>query len=217
MDITTRKYIEYEMESEILCIGERTKKGTLKPCIKTIPFSTITGALRNKFNRPDIYGVGKLSTEYIDNVDAFRSFHTYSPRYLFQDVAKVPLRIEFLTDVHAEIYVLLKEGGEENFCKENKDDFDILLGAFKSKGFGKCHLKLKRLIENYETKLGELQTRIPEVYLNYFGITDVIKPVYGYLFEPLDKVSGKYVRAIFEGSKVKAPAFLVKEEHDEGA
>jgi hypothetical protein len=199
----------------MLCIAERTKKGTLKPCIKTIPFSTITGALKNKFNRPDIYAVGKLNANYLENIEDFRAIHIYSPRHLFQDVAKVPLRIEFLTGVNAHVYVFLKEGGEERFIDETNKDFDIFLGAFKSKGFGKCHLKFARLIADYEIKLGELQTRIPEIYLDYFEVSDVIKPIYGYLFEPLDKVSGKYVRAIFEGSKVKAPRFLVKEGCDE--
>lgn len=212
------KYVEYELTSDILCIGERVKKGIYKPCIKTIPFSTITGALRDTFNSPTIYALGKLDADYLKNIDQFRQIHIYSPRYVFEDVSKVPLKIEFITDVKAKVYVFLKEGSPERFIekKENRN-FDIIMGAFKSKGFGKCHLRLVRIIENPETKIGKLQTRIPDTdnCKRYFGIKNVKKNIYGYLFEPTTKVSGKYVRALYEGSVIEGCDFLVEEDCDE--
>lgn len=207
------EFLEYELTSDILCIGERTKKGTFKPCIRTIPFSTITGALREKFNNQNIYAVGKLDAEYLKNIEAFKQIHVYSSHYKFEDVAKVPLNIEFLTDVEAKIYVFLKNESASSFSKAN-EEFNITVGAFKSKGFGRCKLRFNKIIENPVRKSGRLQTRIPENQFRMFGITEVSKPVYGYLFEPVDKVSGKYVRAIFEGSLVKGYEFLIEEDKE---
>jgi hypothetical protein len=59
--------------------------------------------------------------------------------------------------------------------------------------------------------IGELQTRISEKYTLRFGIEEVIKPIYGYLFEPTNNVSGRYVRALYDGSVIKGYYFLVKE------
>lgn len=208
------RYIEYELTSELLCIGERTKKGTFRPCVKTVPFSTITGALREMLNRSNIYAVGKFTSSYLDNIDEYKSIHIYSPRYIIEDVARLPLKIELLTDVKAHIYLFLKDEEVEDFCqqKQNKN-FDIVMGAFKTKGFGNCHLKFIRIIENPKIVSGKLQTRIPdpEIYPNYFGIREVKKPIYGYLFEPTNNVTGKYIKSIFEGSLVEGYDFLVEE------
>lgn len=210
------KYIEYELTSEMLCIGERVKKGTFKPCVKTIPFSTITGSLRDAFNIFGLYALGRLDTDYLESIEQFRQVHIYSPRYVFEDVAKVPLQIEFLTEVKARVYIYLTGQEPESFIsKEENKKFDITMGAFKSKGFGRCHLSFVRIIENPEIKTGRLLSRIPENYMSYFGIRRVIKPVYGYLFEPTSKVSGKYIRALFEGSLIEGNDFLFKEEINE--
>jgi len=212
--MANNRYIEYELTSEILCIGERVKKGTFKPCVKTIPFSTVTGSLRDTLNIPGIFALGKLDTDYLGNIEQFRQVHIYSPRYVVEDVAKVPLRIEFLTDVRARVYVYLSDGEPESFiAKKGHREFDITMGAFKSKGFGKCSLRFVRIIENPVIKNeGKFLSRIPENYLSYFGIRNVIKPVYGYLFEPISKVSGKYIKALFEGSLIKGYDFLIEEE-----
>mgnify|MGYP001590106511 FL=1 len=212
------KYIEYELTSDILCIGERVKKGTFKPCVKTIPFSSITGSLRDAFNMPNLYALGKFDPDYLDNNDQFRQIHVYSPRYVFEDVAKVPLKIEFLTEVKARVYIYLTGQEPESFIAEKENrKFDITMGAFKSKGFGRCHLSFVRIIEKPEIKTGRLLSRIPENYMSYFGVKRVIKPVYGYLFEPTSKVSGKYIRALFEGSLIEGNDFLFKEEINERA
>ncbi len=208
------RYIEYKLTSELLCIGERTKKGTFRPCVKTIPFSTITGALREKFNRADIYAAGKFASEYLGNIEKFKNIHVYSPRYIIEDVARLPLKIEFLTDVNAYVYLFLKDGEVEAFSQQDKNkSIDIVMGAFKTKGFGYCHLEFLRIIEDAKVVNGRLQTRIPdpEIYQNYFGIGKVKKPIYGYLFEPTNNVTGKYVKSIFEGSLVEGYDFLVEE------
>lgn len=203
-------YLEYRLEADILSIGERTKKGTFKPCVKTIPFPTITGALRDKFGLPNILAVGKFTQDYLNKLDEFRDVHTYSPRYIYEGVSKIPLKIEFLTNVKGLVYILLQDDKALEWCKQNPE-FDICMGAFKSKGFGECHLSYAKTIEKPEIKTGFLQSRIPENYLSHFCIEEVHKPIYGYLFEPENVVTGKYVISIFEGSLVTGCSFLIEE------
>ena len=38
-----------------------------------------------------------------------------------------------------------------------------------------------------------------------------MKPIYGYLFEPIDENSGVYIKSLFEGSVVNAPTFLLED------
>ncbi len=203
-------YAEYDLTSEALAIGERTKKGTFRPCLMTIPFTTISGALRERFSLDEIYAVGKLENSYLKNIDLHRSIHIYSPRGVFEDVAKVPLQTEFLTNVKAKIYIAIHNQDVMDLCSECKA-FEITMGAFKSKGLGRSYLQFNRMIDAVEKKIGLLQSRIPEKYCACFGIEEVLKPNYGYLFEPNGIVSGKYIKAIFEGSLVKGADFIVEE------
>lgn len=206
-----RRYVEYDLFSSVMCIGERVKKGTFKPCVRTIPFSTVTGSLRDILGISDVIAAGKLDPNYLRHIDRFRHMHVYSPRYVFEDVAKVPLRIEFLSEVRGKVYVLLNSETIRLHAEKYKE-FDITMGAFKSKGFGRCHLRFVRAVENPRRVTGKLQTRIPENHLADFGITEVTKPIYGYLFEPEGIISGKYVRSLFDGSIVNGYEFLCQED-----
>jgi len=209
--MSDKRYLEYELTSDILCLGERVKKGIFKPCIRTIPFSSITGALRETFNNQNIFAVGKLDEIYLKEIDKFRQIHVYSPRYRCEDVAKVPLQIEYLTNVQGRVYISLQHEDIEGFRKEVEKCNEISLGAFKSKGFGRCRLSYVQTINSPAIKTGILQSRIPEKHLPVFGISEVKKPIYGYLFEPDSPISGKYIKSLFEGSLVKGYDFLIKE------
>jgi hypothetical protein len=46
--------------------------------------------------------------------------------------------------------------------------------------------------------------------LKEFGIREVLRPIYGYLFEPEGIAGGKYVLALFEGSVVQGPRCLLR-------
>lgn len=213
------KYIECELTADVLCIGERVKKGIFKPCIRTIPFSSITGALRERFNKHNIFAVGKLEDSYLKDIDNHIHIHVYSPRYRYEDVAKVPLQIEYMTDVSATVYVNINNEDIQDFCKELEICNEIWLGAFKSKGFGRCQLRYVKTINSPAIKTGRLQSRIPEKHLPVFGIEEVIKPIYGYLFEylfePGKPTSERYVKSLFEGSLVKGYDFLIEEVNND--
>jgi hypothetical protein len=87
--------------------------------------------------------------------------------------------------------------------------FEVFMGAFISRGFGLCRLKRVKLVDSDPPKQGILRTRIPMNNLETFNIRKILKPVYGYLFEPTSLTSGVYVLSLFEGSEVIAPEFLI--------
>jgi hypothetical protein len=205
------RFIEFDLYSDALCMGERIKGGLLRPCAKTIRYSQISGALRQKFGverfgaqKEKIHAAGYLvEGNGYNKVD----YLIYSPRDKARAISKVPLQIEFLTNVRGKVYVL-----ENEFTANNlPEKFDIFMGAFISKGFGLCTLTKRKFAEDKPVELGTLKTRIPLNKLGIFGIEDgnIKRPVYGYLFEPTSATSGAYVLSLFEGSEIVAPRFLI--------
>ena len=204
--------IEYELTADHLCMGERLKAGTFRPCAQTIRYSQITGALRKKFgDEKDLHAVGYLVEE-----EGFNQLEylTYSPRDRSLNLSKLPLQIEFLVNVKGKVFLPVTDT-VENLPEE----FDLTMGALLSKGFGRCKLAQKELISSTSEK-GRipqdperdyvLNVRLPEKYCSLFGIRKVLKPIYGYLFESRGLTSGVYARSLFEGSVVIAPVFLLK-------
>jgi len=195
------RFIEFGLYSEALCMGERIKGGLFRPCSRTIRYSQISGALRRKFSTKEIHAAGYLldsngynKTDYL----------IYSPRERVKGISKVPLEIEFLVNVRGKVFIQ-----ENDFASAFPQQFEILMGALISKGFGSCKLNRVRVVETEPPRRGVLRTRIPLDKIEVFNIRRIIRPVYGYLFEPTSPTSGKYVLSLFEGSEVVAPEFLV--------
>jgi len=79
-------FIEYSIHADALYIGERMKGSIFKPCIKTIPFSQISGALNTKFGRTDFKAVGILNEDAeFNRID----YLTYSPRDRNSGISKI--------------------------------------------------------------------------------------------------------------------------------
>jgi len=195
------RFIEFDLYSDTLCMGERIKGGLFRPCAKTIRYSQISGALRKKFGAKEIHAAGYLvEGNGYNKID----YLIYSPRDKARAVSKVPLQVEFLTNVYGKVYAL-----ENDYTANLPQKFEILMGALISKGFGLCRLNKHKTIEVGSAKPGLLRTRIPLDKQETFGIKNILKPVYGYLFEPTSPTSGIYVLSLFEGSEVVAPEFLV--------
>ena len=195
------RFIEFDLHSDALCMGERTKGGLLRPCCRTIRYSQISGALRKKFGVGDIHAAGYL----VDGNGYNRTnYLIYSPRERVSGVSKVPLQVEFLTNVRGKVYAL-----ENDSTANFPDRFVIYMGAFTSKGFGLCKLKKVAVVEAEPPAKGILRTRIPLDKLATFNVRRVIRAVHGYLFEPTSPTTGIYVLSLFEGSEVVAPEFLI--------
>ena len=195
----------------LIAIGERIKKGTYRPCITTIPYSTVTGALRQRYGRDDIHAVGFFEGQ----IERMRIEHSAHDGAI--DASDLPLATEVLVNPKGKIYVLVKNDSVDLSQLFDSDrPIPILLGALKSKGLGRCQLKMsgeKRIRSPHlDKRLGMLRTRIPEEVAPLFGIenSDVLKPVYGYLFKPTSMTDGVYVRSLFEGSVVQGYHFLLR-------
>jgi len=198
--VVRMEYLHYIFQSETLCIGERIKKGTFRPTVMTIPYTTITGALKSYFGGEEIHGVGCI--ESYDSKD----YLTYSPRDRRTGVSKIPISLEFLVNVRGHVYIL-KNKETENL----PDKFEMRIGALRVKGLGCTQFIKNSVIEVDKNQLeyGELNTRIPQEHLDKFLIKP-IKPIYGYLLKPVSLSEAVYVKSLFEGSEVFAPWFLIK-------
>jgi len=194
------EYIHYTFKSETLCIGERIKKGTFRPMVMTIPYTTITGALRTYFGGGEIHAVG-----WIESYDS-KDYLTYSPRDRRTGVSKIPISLEFLVNVKGHIYILNNKETEKIPGR-----FELRLGALRVKGLGYTQFIKNDVVEVDENQLeyGELNTRIPLEHIDKFLIKP-IKPIYGYLLKPVSLSKAVYVKSLFEGSEVFAPWFLTK-------
>ncbi|MGQ9571077.1 MAG: hypothetical protein ACUVUQ_09620 [Thermodesulfovibrionales bacterium] len=203
-------FLHFELKTQAIAIGERIKGGTFRPCIETIPTSTLRGSFRDHFGLIDTLAIG-----FFRGGTYQKDIFTYAPFDAFLGTAKLPISLEYLKPANgtkaimADIYVV-KNGTTESLTKVVTTE--ISLGSLKSKGFGRCELRYIGEV-NPNLKVGYLKGRLLEDECSAFGIIKVIKPCYGYLFYPTSEVSGVYKRALFEGSIVKGPDILIEEEY----
>ncbi|MGC8979301.1 hypothetical protein [Caldisericum sp.] len=197
-------YLKLDVEIDFIILGERIKGGIYRPCLETIPSSTIKGAFRNYLGI-EITGVGK----FVKNSYQIKDF-VYCVKDKYLEISKMPFVTEYLAPkeeerIKAEIYIV-KNG---MITPELFKNLEFSIGALKSKGFGKTKVVNVEEIESH-IKQGKLNIRIFEDEAGLFNIT-VISPVYGYLFYPTNLISGVYKRALFEESLVRAPEVFLKE------
>lgn len=211
MNKSSKTFLQFELKTQALAIGERIKGGTFRPCIETIPTSTLKGSFRDHFGLANVLSIGFFREEtYVK--DTF----TYAPFDTFLGTAKLPISLQYLKPANGEkavqvdIYVVKNEASERLV---NSTPAEISLGALKSKGFGRCELRYVGEVES-DLKIGYLKGRLLEDECDAFEITRVIKPCFGYLFYPTSELSGKYKRALFERSIIEGPdILLIKEEY----
>lgn len=196
-------YAHYTVQAEALCLGERIRGGVLRPCIDVFTYTGLVGALKARFPHPyrSIHAVGRFR-------NAHREILIFSPRERGREASVVPLEIECLTGVQADLYVQLND-----FTVTWPSSFVFRLGAMKSKGFGQCRARKVGEVKAGEPQIGKLIMRVPDNQdvLDALGIEEVVAPVFGYLFQPERGGTGHYVRALFEGSTVKADPILLAE------
>ncbi|MEO0273246.1 MAG: hypothetical protein ABIM30_09215 [candidate division WOR-3 bacterium] len=203
-------FLRLELTTGAIAIGERIKGGTFRPCIETIPTSTLKGLFRSHFGLTDALAIGFFREETYE-----KDIFTYAPFDAFLETAKLPISLEYLRPtngkeaVEADIFIVKNEATEQLI---RILPADISFGALKSKGFGRCKLSYLGEVKP-KIKVGYLKGRLLEDELSCFGITKIIKRCQGYLFYPTSEVSGVYKRALFEGSIIEGPDILIKEEY----
>lgn len=207
MDKTTsqngRSFLRYKLEANLLCMGERIRGSIFRPCLDVFTYTALVGALKARFPHPTrrIHAVGRF-------INKRRDMLVFSPRDRGRGVSVVPLEIEYLTDVEADLFV-----EHNDFTATWPEAFILRLGAMKSKGFGECRISKTGEYKPEEPQEGKLAIRIPddEKVKQALGLAGVRSPVYGYLFHPDRGGTGHYERGLFEESDVLADPFLLQE------
>jgi len=208
-------FLIYELTSRAIHLGERAKGNLFKPCLHTIPFSAITGALDRQFGNLTGNGSSGGAVKAVGFLERAVGRNrvetlTYSPRDRVVEISKIPLRVEFLADVLATVLVVANDA-----AKGLREKFQVTLGGMRSQGFGRGELTFKGRRPAGNPRPGRLRVRLPEGESQAFGIVNVLTPVYGYLFKSSPGThSGVYVRSLFEGSRVVAPELLLEPKQE---
>jgi len=199
------KIIEYNLSVDRICLGERVKGGTYRPCSKVIPYTRVVGAFESNLGL-SLHGIGIIKS--IDNVNHL----TIAPNDRGKDTVKLPIKVMYLEGVKGNVYIL----NHENISEKLENRITLLMGGLRMRGFGKCFLDNKKEYELGMEDCGEgiLNTRIPVSEAKTFDI-NVLKAKLGYLFVREDDETGQYVLSYFEGSRIQGPKFLFKGGMDE--
>lgn len=197
-----RKYAVYELTSEALCLGERMRASTYRPCLKVFGNVGLEGAFRAQFPHPDrrVFAMGRMESFRIESL-------VYSPRDRSLGISKVPLEIEFLARVRAKVWVRLND-----WTIRWPEQFEIALGGMRTSGFGRCTLvRLPREVDAGNPAPGTLCGRMLDDAATRaaFGIRNVVQARYGYVHVAERGGHGFYGRALFEGSKIVADAAIL--------
>lgn len=210
MNESNKTFLHFELETQAIAIGERIKGGTFRPCIESIPTSTLKGVFRDYFGLENALAIGFFREETYE-----RDIFTYAPFDTCLGTAKLPISLEYLKPANgikaviADIYEV-KNKMLESLVKTSP--VEISIGALKSKEFGRCELRYVGEVKS-NLIVGYLKGRLFEEECGIFGISKVIKPCYGYLFYPTSEISGVYKKALFERSIIEGPKILISEEY----
>jgi len=173
------------------------------------------GCLQEHFGLDDVVSIG-----FFDPKTYRKEIFTYAPFDTALETAKLPLTLEYLASkdrnrlIRADVYVLATEETRRIFT--DGSTHVVWIGAFRSKGFGECRLKFEAEVQP-QRKLGYLRGHLRETDAPAFGIDlqrDLIRPCYGYLFRPdAYRIGGSYERALFVGTILEGPDFLIGKEY----
>lgn len=209
-------FIRLRFSTSAVVIGERVKKGTFRPCVETLPSSTLMGCFREHFGLKETVAIG-----FLQPAGYSKGTFTYAPFDACLRTAKLPLTLEHLVpargrrEIEGIVYVAATSEARTVFTPAQSPWF-VALGAMRSKGFGQCSLEYIGEIAPIR-RTGYLRGHLRETDAPAFGINpaeDVIMPRYGYLFRPdLHRIGGRYERALFVGTILSGPDFLMGEEY----
>jgi hypothetical protein len=186
-----------------LIIGERFKRGIYRPCVETIPSSTVAGFFRENFGIPDTTGAGR-----IDSSSYERKWVVAGTLDEALHGVKLPIETEYLAQRNGGIRVTLYLGWQKSLeSLKHTKDCPVVMGAWRNKGFGRGFVSFKELIEP-TIRLTVLRTRLTQTAAQALSVRRVLAPVYGYLFEATGPITGRWVPSLFEGSVVEGPDFL---------
>jgi hypothetical protein len=194
---------KFEAFLESLIIGERFKREIYRPCLETIPSSTIAGFFRENLGLMDAMGVGIFQPGSYE-----RRWTVGALTDKALQGASLPIETEYLAPVNglikASIYLVWN--GPES-CLASVRDMSVVMGAWRYKGFGRGRLSFRMVFDPPIVPV-TMKTRLTAKAAAALGVRRVIAPVFGYLFESTGPLTGHWTRSLFEGSVVEGPEFL---------
>jgi len=199
-------FLHYELIAETLCLGERIRGGLFRPCSRVFRYNSLVGALKFHF---EISGPIHAAARFLEGAPGTNRMETlsFAPFDRGCNHTLVPLEIEFLSNVHAEVFVL-----KANETQHWPQTFNLSMGAMKSKGFGRCRFRILDEVHCQDSVKGKLCVRLPDVkeIRDVFGVRNILAPVHGYLFQSTSLTSGVYTKSLFEDSEIVSYDILLK-------
>jgi hypothetical protein len=206
-----QEFLRYRLQADTLCLGERIRGSLFRPCLDVLTYTALVGALKARFPQPfrTIHAVGSFTRDPGDPTVNQGEILSFSPRDRGCEVSVVPLEIEYIANVRAEVFVL-----HNDFTTTWPHQFTMRLGAMKSKGFGHCRMALDGTVPRSNPRPGILVSRLPEdqSVLDVFSVRKVLSPVCGYLFRPESGGTGHYARSLFEGTSLVADPIILQSQ-----
>jgi hypothetical protein len=191
-------FLRYMLPAETLCLGERIRNGIFRPCSPVFSYTTLAGALTEVLEPT---GPIHAAARFLSPVDGSnREILTFAPRDGVSGVSTIPLQVEYLVGVVADLFILKSDA-----VRQLPKAFSFSMGALRSKGFGRCIAERIGEHPAGNPRQGRLCVRLPdlpeikqEFRINVPGNSDLKM---GYLFKAS---TGTYIRSFFEGSAVTA-------------
>lgn len=209
-------FIRLRLTAQAVVIGERVKKGTFRPCVETLPTSTLMGSFREHFGFQQTVAIG-----FFQRASYRKEIFTYAPLDSCLLTAKLPIAVEYLCPangrrtIEGDIYIAATHEAKAVFAP-GQGPWSVTLGALRSKGFGQCLLEYVEEVVPTR-RIGYLRGHLRESDAPAFGINlaqDLIRPRYGYLFRPdPNRIGGRYERALFTETILSGPDFLIGKEY----
>lgn len=207
----------FEVKADRLIVGERIKMGIFRPCVHTIPCSTISHSLKDATGIDGIYATGFLvedeNNRFLNRMERV----VIAGRDAATNGVRMHITVEFLSNVVANVVVLKTQRVQDpGQIIDNIPTGRFVMGGLRSKGFGDCAISLLRPVngEDAEPTQGKLNTRIYEDWSHLFGI-ECKRENFGYLYrpDPMDPYGkpGAYHKALFDGSWVEGPNILIRQ------
>lgn len=209
-------FIRLHLTTHVVVVGERVKKGTFRPCVETLPTSTLMGCLREHFGLEETVAIG-----FFQQASYRKEIFTYAPSDARLKTSKLPLTLEHLVpalgrrQIEGDVYVANTLEAKAVFTPVG-GPWSVTFGAMRSKGFGQCSLEYVEEVTP-SRRTGYLRGHLRETDAQAFGIDlpqDLIRPRYGFLFRPDSYlIGGRYERALFAGTILTGPNFLIGEDY----
>jgi hypothetical protein len=121
-------FLRYMLPAETLCLGERIRNGIFRPCSPVFSYTTLAGALTEVLEPA---GPIHAAARFLSPVDGSnREILTFAPRDGVSGVSTIPLQVEYLVGVVADLFILKSDA-----VRQLPKAFSFSMGGATLQGF----------------------------------------------------------------------------------